>query len=227
MLDISSNNATLFAGFGGAVLGAIASGAVTIALKAYEKLESEKVALTKLSFELIKMHSYLNALDKNFKSQILAANAQGLYSAPLWSKILPSPSPIDAIAFESEMLAPLVNAKEFEFVRRLLDASGAYGSIRESYFAYSERRSNLSNELSVAGTSGKVLYSGLTDEQYTKFAPSRIQLESLLEHLMPTLATTLEEVEQLVVRIGPISNSYLGNRSVPSYKLREDSKNGK
>ncbi|WWT39996.1 hypothetical protein [Nostoc phage Nsp-JY10] len=238
--DLSiSDAATLISGFGGALLGAIAGGAVSAWLakasadraKAAEneaRVSREAVHCLSVMLKAQEIADGCYTQRKYILNGLKLAEEKGAAHLPKWQFVQQQASaPVNAPTFTSEELVPFIKGKKPELIDRCRLASRRYAVLEATIDLYGSKRAALQDLLvpySTALPGGQIVTSlpasGTVD--YKKASLMILELESLLQDIIKTVNEDFAVAKQLCDDVSSAIQEMYGSQALGKLMLIED-----
>jgi len=85
---------------------------------------------------------------------------------------------------------------------------------------YGRLRAEFRDMVATQGGSGNVLYAGMTKEVYDRVRARMLEMNTLIETLMPLLPEYIASGRSLITRIGPAARKFLKDDDFPLMKVK-------
>lgn len=214
---------SLASGFGGALIGAIVGGAISLLLarqasaETLRRDEAERIAVEKLAAfrTMLKVQQISNGIHTtvNFiRDSIGKAHELGLSNKQMWEMVTPvvglsNPSP----TFEASDFTPFVSAGRADIIDRVNMLSARFDSMESSFRRYSERHLELQDFLSPFTTT--VAETGISEAVIppTHKGSTQVrakQLNDLIRQVYQYGEADLKEAGLLCDELGKIARSH-------------------
>lgn len=221
----------LASGLGGAVLGSVVGGMISWRLQsqafarqaqseASAKTEADRASTVRIMLGAsLVLNDAIGTRDAIYSS-LQKANEVGLSSQPLWHRVVP----ILGKPFENPIslddLAPLITAREYDVVSRVVEMHMQHRVISQSLQVYSEKRTALNAMMPsrmVDRGSGLLSWEG-NDEDTARLAPFTTELESLATILKDRVENFVPFAKKLNDDIGHVGEQLYG-KTFPRVKV--------
>jgi hypothetical protein len=225
--------ATVIAGVGGAMLGAVVGGVIqwTISTREYEKHRRDAAEAATLTEKAEALGTVVRALTiTNQLFDIMSSIAEmfdaikkfdGHEEMVLWQRILPlSGLPLVSTRFEICDVGLMFKAGGDDLANMMLLVSERYHSLLDAIRTYGQRRAAIA-ELMPATMDGGLGTTLLTKQEAAVLAPRFQELKDLSEQICTTLPEDLQLSIGVTESIGPLLSKYFGvekfhNAAVPA-----------
>ena len=234
-----SDGATLISGFGGALLGAIAGGAVSAWLaKASADRADDAERENRISRETVQCLSVILKVQeiadgyytqrKYIWDGLNLANEKGAAHLPKWQFLQQQAgAPVTAPIFDSEELVPFIKGKRPDLVDRCRLASRRYAVLEATIDLYGSKRAALQDLLvpySTALPGGEVITalptSGTVDSK--KASLMILELERLLQDIIKTVNEDFETTKRLCDDVSDAIQDIYGRKALGKLTLIDD-----
>jgi hypothetical protein len=193
----------------------------TLARDRAARLEQQTAASIGALVKLIQIVNGVGDLHRTIEAQIAESRQAGDGDKQLWQRVIGVIGlPEQQIRFETDELAVLVAAKEFDYLPQLMLAAARYATLVAGFRDYTERRRRLLDEIP-ARMNGNVGTIILTEEEMARYAPRAVELEMQITDLRATAAKDRAAAAAVAEQFGPKIKKQLGLADFPRLSIKE------
>ncbi len=218
----ASDWVALAAGFGGALLGAIVGGVIAWLIAARERHERRKAGAYRVQLKVNRMLSDVSNIKDAIEQDIQKADSHGLKNEETWTKVTPIMGAFKPIAVDLEDLIWLIEAKEYGIYDDIVQFEMRHTAVCQAVDQYGVLRSEFRDLIPTQGGTGSLLHTGLTKEIYDRVRVRMLEMNTLIESLIPLLGEYIVSGRSLVRRIGPAARKSLDDDSFPLMRVQGD-----
>ena len=214
----------LASGFGGALLGAVVGGAIAWMIAKKERYERRKAGAYRALLKASRMLSDFANIKSAIDDDIQKAELAGQKEAETWTKVTPLVGGFKPLTIELDDLVVFVEAKEYQIYDDMVQLEMHHSATCHAIDEYGRLRAEFRDIVPTHGGSGNTLYSGMTREVYDQVRVRMLEMNTLIESLMPLLTEYVADARSLVRRLGPAARKALKDKDFPLMGTRDEKK---
>lgn len=219
---------TIASGFGGVLLGSLIGAAVSWFLqkaaskdalhqRTLDRITDQKGRWSKLQLQTSITLSDVVASQTAMYNSIESAVANGVsLAAPLWQKLVPMLGMMKPMPIDIDLLAPLIEAKEYDLVSQAIELSMQHQVLNDTIGVYNDLRLSMKDRLAdnFEVREGRI-GTFVSSEEAARLAPVTMELESLARAVRERLNTIVPLARSLTFALGPAAQKYFADPTFP------------
>ncbi|MER8388260.1 hypothetical protein NKH14_22565 [Mesorhizobium sp. M1380] len=212
--------ATLWAGFGGAALGAVVGGLIQAALIwltfRHEKRQRQRGLALRAMFTASIIHSDITSTKGAIDASLQRANEAGLSGQPVHRRVNSIVGLMPAKQLDTDVLAPFLEARELSLVHRYVEMHLKFEALSDMILAFNERSTRVRGMLGevVASEDGTLVVDASLEG---RLAPIEMELASLISFIRPALQTLELASRSVNLDLGIAARKYFRDKHFPKF----------
>jgi hypothetical protein len=212
----------LWAALLGAMVGAIASGGVTLWLQVVGRRETLKTNCVHLTLKLSRISSSVTAAYEQVTTAVKEAEAASV-NGDLWHKLLPLTG-LENIYITAEEMAVFVHMRDYDFLNRVMRIDDRHNGVVEALALYAAKRTALTDMLpaQMQGRAGSVT---ITDAKlFARIAPRMAELKPIAEDVVKDLRDCTIDAQAIAADVGPRLRKFFKDKRFPVLAIPDERK---
>ncbi len=202
-----------------AIAGAVVGGVIAFAVQMFalsetrkQRTEDAKARQSALGhalvFKMMRLHGHFRLLNLQIQEALASARADG-FRGQTWQIVLPTVNLPDPIHFTTDEMVMLLALKDNPLFNDLAEMDERHNTTIAGFSAYAEHRLKLGMMLP-SDMHGSIGTAGLTQEQRRTIEPRMVEVNSIIEALIPQCQQQEKEAWSVLSRLTTLLSSKFG-----------------